>query len=132
MGEPVKVAKLAGMSIAEVAAAYTKERQVGKAWAAKTTIEKADHIRLLEEILGSDTDVRRLTATEAKQVKDTLLAYPRNRAKNPLTRGKPLATVLGVPNVERISPAAGRVQVIHGFKRMVDALSPPILSQPIM
>lgn len=102
MGEPVKVAKLAGMSIAEVAAAYTKERQVGKAWAAKTTIEKADHIRLLEEILGSDTDVRRLTATEAKQVKDTLLAYPRNRAKNPLTRGKPLATVLGVPNVERI------------------------------
>jgi len=66
----------AGMTIAEVAAAYSKERQRGNAWAAKTIIEKADHIKLLEEILGGSTDVRALTAMEAKRVKDTLLAYP--------------------------------------------------------
>lgn len=101
-GEAAKAATMAGMTIAEVAAAYSKERQRGDAWAAKTIIEKADHIKLLEEILGSSVDVRGLTAMEAKRVKDTLLAYPRNRSKNPATRGRPLAEVVGLPNVETI------------------------------
>ncbi|MDF0659285.1 MULTISPECIES: site-specific integrase [unclassified Rhizobium] len=104
-GSAAKAVKPAGMSITEVAAAYTKERQRGNAWAAKTVIEKADHIKLLEEILGSGTDVRTLTAMEAKRVKDILLAYPRNRAKNPLTRGKPLPDVLKLPNIETIQVA---------------------------
>jgi len=97
-----KLSSIAGMTIEDVAAAYSKERQRGNAWAAKTIIEKADHIKLLGEILGSSTDVRTLTAIEAKRVKDTLLAYPRNRSKNPVTRGKSLADVLGLPNVETI------------------------------
>ncbi|WP_157757146.1 site-specific integrase [Pannonibacter phragmitetus] len=97
-----EAAKPCSMTIADAAAAYTAERQRGKAWAAKTIIEKADHIRLLEEILGSDTDVRALTAMEARRVKETLLVYPRNRSKNPATRGKPLVEVLGLPNVEPI------------------------------
>ena len=101
-GDMAQTAKAAGMTIAEVAAAYSKERQRGNAWAAKTIMEKADHIKLLEEILGSATDVRRLTAMEAKRVKDTLLAYPRNRSKNPVTRGRPLAEVLGLPDVATI------------------------------
>lgn len=101
-GATAKPATMAGMTIAEVAAAYSKERQRGNAWAEKTIMEKADHIKLLEEILGSSTDVRGLTAMEAKRVKDTLLAYPRNRSKNPATRGKPLVEVLGLPNVETI------------------------------
>lgn len=104
-GNETQPATTAGMSIADVANAYSKERQRGNAWAAKTIIEKADHIRLLEETLGGDTDVRMLTAMEAKRVKDTLLAYPRNRSKNPATRGKPLAEVLSVPNVETIQVA---------------------------
>ena len=97
--------KLAGMTIAEAAKAYSKERQRGKAWAAKTAIEKADHIKLLEEILGGDTDVRLLSSMEAQRVKETLLSYPRNRAKNPLTRGRPLAEVLTLQNVETIQVA---------------------------
>ncbi len=101
-GETLQSTKTAGMSIADVASAYTKERQRGNAWAAKTVIEKADHIKLLEEILGRDTDVRTLTPMDAKQVKDTLLAYPRHRSKNPATRGKPLAEVLRLPNIETI------------------------------
>ncbi|CVI54557.1 Site-specific recombinase XerD [Agrobacterium deltaense NCPPB 1641] len=104
-GDVVQSANTAGMSIADVATAYSKERQRGNAWAAKTIIEKADHIKLLEEILGGDTDVRTLTAMEAKRVKDTLLSYPRNRSKNPLTRGRPLADVLNLPNVEIIQVA---------------------------
>lgn len=101
-GSPGKTTKTQGMSIADVAAAYSTERQRGNAWAAKTIIEKADHIRLLEEILGSDTVVQRLTAMDAKQVKDTLLVYPRNRSKNPATRGKPLVEVLSLANIETI------------------------------
>ncbi|NNU65098.1 site-specific integrase [Rhizobium sp. WYCCWR 11152] len=104
-GSTAKTAITAGMSITDVAAAYSKERQRGNAWAAKTVIEKADHIKLLEEILGGDTDVRTLTSMEAKRVKETLLAYPRNRAKNPLTRGKPLADVLNLPGIEIIQVA---------------------------
>ncbi|TBA43648.1 site-specific integrase [Rhizobium ruizarguesonis] len=104
-GDILQSTKTAGMSIADVATAYSKERQRGNAWAAKTVIEKADHIRLLEEILGGDTDVRTLTAMEAKRVKDTLLSYPRNRSKNPITRGRPLADVLNLPNVEIIQVA---------------------------
>lgn len=101
-GDKTQPASAAGMTIAEVAAAYSKERQRGNAWAEKTIIEKADHIKLLEEILGSNTDIRTLSAMDAKRVKETLLAYPRNRSKNPATRGKPLAEVLGLPNVETI------------------------------
>lgn len=102
LGDGSQLVKMAGMTIAEIASAYSKERQRGKAWAAKTIIEKADHIKLLEEILGSDTDVRAVTAMDAKKVKETLLAYPRNRSKNPMTRGKPLGEVLGMSNVEPI------------------------------
>ncbi|TCA17640.1 site-specific integrase [Rhizobium leguminosarum bv. viciae] len=105
VAEMPQPAKAASMTIADVAAAYSKERQRGNAWAAKTVIEKADHIKLLEEILGGDTDVRTLTAMEAKRVKDTLLAYPRNRSKNPLTRGRPLADVLDLPGIEIIQVA---------------------------
>ncbi|MDQ0423309.1 integrase [Peteryoungia aggregata LMG 23059] len=102
---PTQAAQTSGMTIAEVATSYSAERQRGKAWAEKTVIEKADHIKLLEEILGGDTDVRKLTAMDAKRVKDTLLVYPRNRSKNPLTRGKPLADVLNMQGVEVIQVA---------------------------
>lgn len=104
-GDMIEPAKTAGMTITEVAAAYSKERQRGNAWAAKTIIEKEDHIKLLEEILGGDADVRALTAMDAKRVKDTLLAYPRNRSKNPTTRGRPLADVLNLPGIAVIQVA---------------------------
>jgi len=104
-GDIIQPAKAVGMTVAEIAAAYSKERQRGNAWGEKTIIEKADHIKLLEEILGGDTDVRTLTAMAARQVKDTLLAYPRNRSKNPLTRGRLLADILNLPGVEVIQVA---------------------------
>ncbi|WP_128755542.1 hypothetical protein [Metarhizobium album] len=94
-----------GMTNSDLAVSHSRERQRGNAWAAKTIIEKADHIRLLEEILGATSNERTLAAMDAKRAKDTLLVYPRNRAKNPLTRGKPLSEVLGLPNVEEIQVA---------------------------
>jgi integrase len=95
--------KARGMSIEDLADSYTKEKQIGDNWAPKTAMERADHIELLKEILGGDTDIRTLAASHAKQVKDTLVAYPKNRSKNVLTRGRPLADVLNFPGAETIS-----------------------------
>lgn len=97
------VSKAKGMSIDDLADSYTKEKQIGDNWAPKTMMERSDHIELLKEILGAGTDIRTLTATSAKKVKDTLVAYPKNRSKNVLTRGKPLDEVLNFPGVETIS-----------------------------
>lgn len=95
--------KQSGMSLQELGASYAREKQVGDNWVAKTKLEKADHIALLEEMLGSDFDAKTLTAAHAKRVKDTLLSYPKNREKNPATRGKKLSEALLVHGVQIIS-----------------------------
>lgn len=94
--------KRSGLTLAEVAKAYTNERRIGQAWSARTGIEKEAHFKLLEEVLGADIQIRSLTAADAKRVKDILLAYPKNRDKNPLTRGKPLDEIVGLASVPKI------------------------------
>ncbi|MCD2183590.1 tyrosine-type recombinase/integrase [Rhizobium sp. GN54] len=101
---PSQGLKEKGMTIAELASSYVKEKELGENWVARTKMEKADHIKLLQEILGEQTDIRSITAKETKQVKDTLKAYPKNRSKNRETRGKPLEAVLKMQDVERIQP----------------------------
>lgn len=95
----------AGMSLSELASSYMQEKKRGRSWVAKTELEKTDHIDLLKEILGSDRDTVRLTPREARQVKDTLLGYPKNRTKNPLTKGRPLGEVINLPNADRLEVA---------------------------
>lgn len=90
------------MAISTLEQDYTIEKLRVDAWSPKTKIEKEDHFNLLKEILGADTDIASLTALSAKQMKDTLLRYPRNRNKNPLTRGKPLNEILGLSNTQVI------------------------------
>ncbi|WP_187829681.1 site-specific integrase [Labrys sp. KNU-23] len=97
------VPEVAGMTIAQLAESYSQEKLLGGNWASKTEMEKADHIALLKEILGKDTDIQSLTAIEAKRVKDTLGKYPKNRSKNKMTRGKELSAVLEMPDVDVIS-----------------------------
>lgn len=94
--------KRSSLTLAELAKAYTNERKIGQAWSARTGIEKEAHFKLLEEILGADVQIQSLTAAHAKRVKDILLAYPKNRDKNPLTRGKPLDEIVGLANVPTI------------------------------
>lgn len=101
--EPAVSSTQSQMTLRELATSYRREKQVGDNWVAKTKLEKGDHIELLEEILGSDFDIEKLAAAHAKQVKDVLLSYPKNRGKNPATRGKALADALLVQNVEKIS-----------------------------
>lgn len=97
--------KIGGISLAQLREAYTKEREVGKNWANKTAYEKSVHFALIEEILGSEKDARTISASDAKTVKDTLLAYPKNRTKNAETRGKPLTEILNLPGIAKLEPA---------------------------
>lgn len=94
-----------GMSLSELADSYAQEKKRGRLWVAKTELEKTDHIDLLKEIVGASADVARLTPKDAKRVKDTLLGYPKNRSKKRETRGKPLADILDLPNVDKLEPA---------------------------
>ncbi|MDR6671141.1 site-specific integrase [Rhizobium sp. 1399] len=88
-----------GMSLADTITGYVDEKRDGKNWAYKTESEKLSHLELLKEMLGADTDVKTLGAMDAKKVKDTLRAYPKNREKMKETSGRPLSEILGLPGV---------------------------------
>lgn len=93
------------LTLEELISAYTKERKAGKNWGSKTEIEKADHFKLLQEIVGKGQHVSAMSAFNTKAVKDVLLSYPKNRSKNPKTRGRPLQEVLDLADVEKIQVA---------------------------
>ncbi len=99
--KPVTVVE---MTIDALGVAYEQEKKLARQWVAKTELEKADHIKLLKEILGAETDIAGLRPADAGRVKDTLIAYPKNRSKNPKTRGKALAEVVGLDGVETLHP----------------------------
>jgi integrase len=91
------------MPLRELTDSYTADRLRGEAWVKKTEGERAEHIALLHEILGADTDVQKLGSAEAKQVKDTVLAYPKNRFKNQKTRELSLSDAVALPDVDRLN-----------------------------
>ncbi len=97
-------------TLREVGDRYIEENIRGDRWAKKTEFEKGEHIALLYEILGAETDIRAVTAPKAREVKETLLAFPKNRNKNPKTKGLSLAEAIAVPGVEKLN-----VQTINKY-----------------
>lgn len=87
---------------AEVTAQYLDELQRTGQVRGKTLDSKREALALLGEITGYRPPAD-LTKADARQVKDTLLRYPRNRNKLEITKGKPLAEVLDLPGVEVIA-----------------------------
>ncbi|MET3855393.1 integrase [Rhizobium sp. OAE497] len=81
----------------------TPVKKLADRWASKTEMEKADYLALLMEILGADLLAAKVGAMQAKKVKDIIAQYPKNRNKNPVTRGKPLAEVMAMTGIETIS-----------------------------
>ena len=90
-------------TLAHVVEGYQKENIRGDRWVEKTRFEKGEHFSLLCEILGKDTDIRTVNAPSAREVKNTLLKYPRNRNKNPQTRGLPLAEALAIQGTQKLN-----------------------------
>lgn len=93
----------AGFTLREVWDGYFQENVRGDQWVEKTRHEKTEHVAVLFEVLGAETDIREVSARKAREVKDILLKYPRNRNKNPKTRGLPLAEALVVPAVAKLN-----------------------------
>lgn len=89
-------------SFAVVTGQYLAELQRTGQVRAKTLDSKREALALLGEITGQKSPSQ-LTKADARQVKDTLLRYPRNRNKLAATKGKPLVEVLDLPGVQRIT-----------------------------
>ncbi|ODT14337.1 MAG: hypothetical protein ABS35_35040 [Kaistia sp. SCN 65-12] len=82
---------------------FIAEQQRGKRWAAKTQLDKDQYFGLLKEILGPSIDVRSVAALQARQVKDAVLRYPKNRNKLPSLRDLPLSVVLERDGDEKLA-----------------------------
>jgi integrase len=104
VGKRIATEPVATLTVAALGVDYETEKKLARQWVAKTELEKADHIKLLKEILGAETDIGSLGPTDAKRVKDALIVYPKNRSKNAATRGKSLDEVLGFEGVETLHP----------------------------
>ncbi|MEM1144069.1 MAG: site-specific integrase, partial [Pseudomonadota bacterium] len=86
----------------EVAEQYFEEKLRGRALAPKTETEKRDALQLLSELTGRKP-LSELTKQDAQKVKSALLKLPKHRNTNPRTRGKPLAEILTMADLERMS-----------------------------
>jgi integrase len=97
------------LSLRQLADRFAEESKIGGQWVLKTEQEK--HVGLLTELLGENTDVSTVSTNDAQRVKDTLIRYPKNRRKNPKTRGLTLddALSIGVPSIN--------VQTINKYLR---------------
>jgi hypothetical protein len=91
------------ITLAEVSESYTGEKLRAGAWVKKTEDERAEHISLLQEILGSKTGMKTLTPQHAKKVKDVLFQLPKNRRKSARTRDLSLADAIALADTEGLS-----------------------------
>ncbi len=103
---PIPSLKKTTVTLDDLSERFIAERSLGNNWVPRTKLEKRDHIDLLKEIVGLSRDITSLTPQDVAQVKNTLTSLPKNRHKNKLTRGKPLAEVLTMANVERLQVAS--------------------------
>ncbi len=103
---PMETSRKPGITLDELSDRFLTERALGNNWVPRTKLEKRDHLDLLKEIIGGSTDITGLTSKAVSQVKDTMTRLPKNRHKNSLTKGKPLADALKVEHVERLQVAS--------------------------
>ncbi len=73
-------------TLGEVAARFMVEEKRAERWVARSEQQKRQHIELLAEILGSNTQISEIGPSDAQRVKEILLNYPRNRNKSDATR----------------------------------------------
>lgn len=99
IGQPTPVSELRLNGLIE---RYKRERERDSV-TERSAREWDEHFALLHEILGSDLLLHELNEKHAQRVKDTLLAYPKNRRKNPATRELELQEAIDVDGVDKIA-----------------------------
>ncbi|MBY3144870.1 site-specific integrase [Rhizobium laguerreae] len=100
---PLEQPSGAGITIEELAKRFIMERTRGGNWVATTVSGKEEYLGLLTELFGANRDIATLTQQDVTTVKDTLFALPKHRHKKQETIGKPLAEVLIMTNLPRLS-----------------------------
>lgn len=100
------------LPLADVLSRYFAELERTEALAAKTKSEKQDALSLMAE-LTSQKPPAHMTKADAQEVKAALFRLPKNRSKNPKTRGLPLSEMLELSGVEYIAARTMNVYLGH-------------------
>jgi integrase len=100
------------LGFAEVQARYFEEMKRNTALAPKTEADKEDALALLAELTGGKPPAL-ITKTDAREVKAAIFKLPKNRSKNPRTRGLPLSKMLELSDVERLSTTSMNRYIGH-------------------
>lgn len=85
--------KSSSTTLGGLVADFFKYADMENRWIGKTKGEKEEHINLLFESVGKDTDIALINRRVSRDVRDMLSAYPVNRFKMPATKGKSLAQI---------------------------------------
>lgn len=91
-----------GISMKQAVDDFIAERQRGEAWTDRTLKDRTAQLALLCELVGDNTALASVDAIKAAEVKKTLQALPKNRNKNPKTRGKTVQEMVAVADVEKM------------------------------
>lgn len=100
---PLHQATVPTITIEELAKRFIRERKLGENWVPTTVMGKEEYLRLLTELFGKNRDISTLAPQDVTIVKDTLVALPKHRHKKQETKDKPLAEVLKLANLPRLS-----------------------------
>lgn len=95
-------AQIDSYTLEYLVAEFWKVAQREKRWTTKTEGERLEHINLLYERLGKNTQVSSIGRPQANDMKNVLMSYPANRHKAMATRGKSLAEVIEMPGMKKL------------------------------
>jgi len=91
-----------GITLKQAVDDFIAERQRGNAWTGRTLKDRTAQLALLLELLGETNAIGSVDAIKAAEVKKILQALPKNRNKNPKTRGKTVQEMVKVAGVEKM------------------------------
>ncbi|MBW8639166.1 site-specific integrase [Hoeflea sp. WL0058] len=96
---------------------YIAENDQAKSWAPRSRDQKISQLSLLEEVLGSNTDIAKVTIKEAQHVKRVIMSYPKNKNKLPHTKHLSIDDILQRTGLERLSTQSmnGYIQTYGGL-----------------
>ena len=111
-GTSEPVSEIDVLPLSDVLERYFSELERTQALAVKTESDKRDALALMAELTGGKPPVH-LTKADSQKVKAALFKLPKNRSKNPKTRGLPVSEMLELPDVDRIGARTMNVYLSH-------------------
>ncbi|HRI75531.1 MAG TPA: site-specific integrase [Alphaproteobacteria bacterium] len=91
-----------GITLKQAVADFILERQRGEAWTPRTLKDRTAQLALLCEILGDNIDISSVNVHKVDTVIKILHDLPKNRNKNPKTKGLTLNQMLVVTEAEKL------------------------------